>query len=77
MKIDKAIDMLNQAKIDGAKDVIFAFWEAKEFNRKAKKTFTNNIVWSNIADYIHDNMDWKYIHNELQKMIDKIKVKNE
>lgn len=77
MKIDEAIDMLNQAKIGGSKDVIFAFWEAKDFIRKEKKTFTNNIVWSNIADYIHENMDWQYIHSELQKMIDKIKVKND
>jgi hypothetical protein len=77
MKIDEAIDMLNQARDNGSKDVIFAFWEAKEFKRKENKTFTNNIVWSNITDYIHDNMDWQFIHNELQKMIDKIKVKNQ
>jgi hypothetical protein len=77
MKIDEAINMLNQAKDSGSKDVIFAFWEAKEFKRKENKTFTNNIVWSNITDYIHNNMDWQFIHNELQKMIDKIKVKNQ
>ena len=29
MKINEAIDMLNQAKNSGSKDVIFAFWEAK------------------------------------------------
>ena len=27
-------DMLKQAKDSGSKDVIFAFWEAKEFKRK-------------------------------------------
>jgi hypothetical protein len=38
MKIDEAIDMLNQARDNGSKDVIFAFWEAKEFKRKENKT---------------------------------------
>ncbi len=76
MKIDEAIKMLNDAKTNGSKDIIFSFWEAKDFIRKQKKTFTNNIVWSNIADYIHFNMDWKYMHSELQKMIDKVKVKD-
>ena len=42
MKIDQAINMLQEAKANGSKNIIFAFWEANVFERKAGKTFKDN-----------------------------------
>lgn len=75
MKIDQAINMLQESKANGSKNIIFAFWEANVFERKAGKTFKDNETWANIANFIDENMDWAYVHEGLQEIIDGVIIK--
>lgn len=76
MKIDQAINMLQEAKANGSKNIIFAFWEAGLFERKAGKTFKDNETWANITNFIDENMDWAYVHESLQEIISENYVKD-
>lgn len=79
MKIDDAIKMLQEAKENGSKNVIFAFWTSDVFtkvnDKGLTKQFTENKVWENIVDFIDKNMDWSYTHEALQEIINQIRVK--
>ena len=73
MKIDDVIKMLEEAKKEGSKNVIFAFWTADVFTKVNDKGLTKNFkegeVWKNIVEFIDNNMDWGYTHEALQEII--------
>lgn len=64
MKIDDAIKYLQDAKREGTKNIIVAWWEADAFNQK------DNDDWAYICDVVDSKMDWSYTHDGIQDLID-------
>ena len=50
MKIDDAIEQLQNAKKEGTKNIILAWWNSGEFDRQ------DNDAWAIDCDIIDDNM---------------------
>ena len=64
MKIDAAIRQLQEAKDEGAQNIIFAFWESDNLRRP------NDATWVAICDKMDDHMDWSDASDQL---IDRIR----
>jgi hypothetical protein len=64
MKIDDAIEQLQNAKKEGTKNIIFAWWKSQEFARR------DNDAWGSDCDTIDDNMDWSNTHDRLYDMME-------
>jgi len=52
MTIDEAISVLESAKKEGVKNIIHAFWEAKDFS------IPDDDDWAAMCQQVEDNMDW-------------------
>ena len=63
MTIDDAIKQLNEAKNEGTKNIIFAWWGSEQFDRPDDDT------WASICDSMDDRMDWS---NTSDQMSDRI-----
>jgi hypothetical protein len=59
MKIEQAIEILQQRKEEGVKSIVFAFWEADKFERK------DDEKWESDTEEIEDNFDWSDTHERL------------
>jgi len=77
MKIDYAIELLQEAKKNGSNNIIFAFWTADIFtkvnDKGVTKKFKEGEVWKNIVEFIDNNMDWGYTHEALQDIINAVR----
>ena len=63
MLIDDAISMLKDAKKNGAKNVVIAWWESDCFQRQEGKD------WHEICQYMDENMDWSLTHTAIEENI--------
>lgn len=63
MKITEAIRILNEAKDQGAKHIVFAFWEAEMFERP------DDDAWAEDAEHAEDNIDWSYTHDKISAQL--------
>ena len=77
MKIDDAIKMLQEAKAEGNKNIIFALWTADIFtkvnDKGVTKSYKEGEVWKNLVEFIDKNMDWGYTHEALQEIINAVR----
>lgn len=63
MTIDEAIDMLKQAKKEGHKAGVFAWWFADMFDR------VDDDQWRADTEYVEEQMDWSADHDEIQRLL--------
>ena len=63
MKIDAAIRQLQEAKDEGAQNIIFAFWESDNLRRP------NDATWAAICDKMDYGMDWSDASDQLSSRI--------
>jgi len=59
MQIDEAIKMFKEAKKNGVKNIIMAYWEADAFGKK------DDDEWAELCDYVDDKMDWSNCHDDI------------
>jgi hypothetical protein len=63
MTIDDAIKQLEDAKRNGKKNIVLAWWDASCFNRE------DNGDWAVICDRIDHKMDWSNAHDDISETI--------
>ena len=63
MNIDQAISQLEKAKASGAKNIVFAFWEAECFEME------DNQLWEEATNHIDKRMDWSRTNDDISDMI--------
>jgi len=68
MTIDDAIDMLKQAKKEGRKAGVFAWWFASDFDRE------DDALWLADTEHVEDVMDWSTAHEDIQAVIDEFEA---
>lgn len=66
MTIDEAIENLKQAKKQGKKNIILAWWDSKMFGKK------DDEEWARICDYIDNKMDWSETHDDLTLIVSQV-----
>ena len=67
MTIDKAIENLQKAKLEGTKNIILAYWSADGFERE------DNEDWSDDAETVEELMDWSGTHEDISMILSDIK----
>lgn len=67
MLIDDAIKQLQEAKKDGVKSIVLAWWGADEFDEK------DDEEWTKATLYVEDQMDWANTAADLQCQLDDYK----
>lgn len=63
MHIDEAIKQLKEAKKEGRKHIILAWWDAAQFEREDDK------VWATLAESLEEEMDWSHAHDAMSDLI--------
>ena len=63
MTIDEAIEALKQAKKEGHKAAVFAWWFADMFDR------VDDDQWLADTEYVEAQMDWSADHDVIQDLI--------
>ena len=63
MTIDYAIKLLKDAKKDGVDHIIFAYWDASNFELKDNKD------WAWIADRVEDDFDWSSTNEAIESFM--------
>jgi hypothetical protein len=64
MNINDAIKMLRNAKKEGVKDIVLAYWTADMFDQK------EGDAWAEISGIIEDDMDWSMAHDQMSQIAD-------
>lgn len=64
MTIDEAIADLQQAKRDGVKHIVLAYWTAEWFDQKDDDQFAAD------AAIIEDEFDWSYTHESMETFLE-------
>jgi len=64
MTIDEAIERLKEAKDEGVKNIILAFWDAEMFQTE------DDAKWADKADDVEMTFDWSNTHSELQTYLE-------
>lgn len=64
MKIEEAIQILQDAQEQGTKSIVFAYWDSKMFDREDDET------WENLTDLMEEEMDWSNTHDTLRYIMD-------
>lgn len=59
MKIEDAINQLIEAKNQGVKSIVLAYWESDMFGRKDDES------WEWESEQIEENMDWSHAHDQM------------
>jgi len=67
MKIKQAIKELQGLEKQGVKNIILAFWEAKDFDRDEDKS------WVEDMEILHDSFDWSSTHEDLNNFMESLK----
>ena len=63
MTIDDAIKQLEDAKRNGKKNIVLAWWDASCFNRD------DDNDWGAVCDIVEDKMDWSDAHEQMTDLI--------
>ena len=66
MKIEQAIELLQQAQKAGTKSIVLAYWEADMFDRKDDES------WETESELIENDMDWSQAHNQISDLLESI-----
>jgi hypothetical protein len=66
MKIKEAIEQLQELEKEGVKNIILAYWQAGDFDRKDNKS------WVQDVEIIDESFDWSNSHNELSDFLDSL-----
>jgi len=66
MKIEKAIEMLQEAQKSGTKSIVLAYWEAEMFDRKDDES------WEAESEWIENDMDWSRAHDQMSDLMELI-----
>ena len=69
MTVDEAIKRLNDAKKEGIKSIVLAWWEASMFEKKDGVTFSDDDTWEGVAESVEDQMDWSRCWEDIQFII--------
>jgi hypothetical protein len=64
MKIEKAIEMLQEAQKSGTKSIVLAYWEAEMFDRKDDES------WEAESEWIENDMDWSRAHDQMCDLLE-------
>lgn len=64
MKIEQAIEMLQQAQKSGTKSIVLAYWEADMFDRKDDES------WEAESEWIENDMDWSRAHDQMRDLLE-------
>jgi hypothetical protein len=67
MKIKQAIKELQGLEKQGVKNIILAFWEAKDFDRDEDKS------WVEDVEILDDSFDWSSTHDDLNNFMESLK----
>lgn len=70
MKIDEAIKRLNDAKEEGIKSIVIAWWEASAFETKDGVTFSDDDTWERLIESFEDQIDWSRSQEDIQFLIE-------
>lgn len=68
MHIDEAIQTLKEAKKNGTKTIILAYWEADMFERE------DNEEWKNDAEDLDNYFDWSSTHDQISSYLESLKT---
>jgi hypothetical protein len=66
MKIKEAIEQLQELEKEGIKNIILAYWQAGDFDRKDNKS------WVQDVEIIDESFDWSNSHNEMSDFLDSL-----
>ena len=69
MTIDEAIKCLTNAKAEGVKSIILAYWEAGMFEREKDVEFLDDKDWEATTYFVEGGMDWSNCHEDIQFFI--------
>jgi len=69
MKIQDAIDMLTEAKAEGVKNIVHAFYTADCFGTIDGK-FEDDKDWEGAVALIEE-MDWSWVHDGMMEIIER------
>lgn len=69
MKIDDAINLLNNLKKQNVKNIILALWLSENFTDRDGNCFVNDSVWAALSDAVDNKMDWSHTHDNLQRIV--------
>lgn len=64
MKIENAIELLQQAQKAGTKSIVLAYWEADMFDRKDDES------WEAESELIENDMDWSRAHDQMYDLLE-------
>jgi hypothetical protein len=67
MKIDEAIEALQEEKKNGTKNIILAYWTAEDFERE------DDLAWREDLEILDTDLDWSATHEDLQDALDSLK----
>ena len=67
MKIKEAIEQLQELEKEGVKNIILAYWQAEDFDRKDNKS------WAQDIEIIDESFDWSNSHDELSDCLESLK----
>jgi hypothetical protein len=67
MDIDTAIQQLEEAKHEGVKNIVFAYWTAESFGTEDDED------WEYTADRIELEMDWSVAHDSMEEIKQQLK----
>lgn len=64
MTIDEAIKNLQEAKANGTKNIIIAWWDSEAFGRKDDED------WAYLCDLADRKMEWSGSHDDLDSFFE-------
>ena len=64
MKIQRAIEFLQEMQKGGVQNIILAYWEASFFHREDDKS------WEEDAKMVEDTFDWSSAHEQIDLYIE-------
>ena len=64
MKIEKAIEMLQQEQKSGTKSIVFAYWKAELFGKEDDES------WEAESEWIENDMDWSRAHDQMCDLLE-------
>jgi hypothetical protein len=70
MKIDEAIKRLNDAKEEGIKSIVIAWWEASAFEKEDGVPFSDDDTWERLIESFEDQVDWSRSQEDIQFLIE-------
>jgi hypothetical protein len=66
MKIEDAINQLIEAKNQGVKSIVLAYWRAELFRKKDDES------WEAESEWIENDMDWSRAHDDMSDLLESL-----